>query len=173
MFGEDDYLRNTISKDSTKNTDEALIEIYEKLRPGEPATFDSSKNQIITRFFDEFRYDLSKVGRYKFNKKLNVIDRLLDQTLAEDILVDGNIAFEKGTKVTKTNVKEVAEALKSGFGLVDATANEELDNLHRVQMVKIQDPTDKKKNVIVIGNDQDIDVKRLTISDVYASVSTI
>ena len=63
MFGEDDYLKNTIAKDSTKNTDEALIEIYEKLRPGEPATLDSSKNQIITRFFDEFRYDLAKVGR--------------------------------------------------------------------------------------------------------------
>ena len=95
MFGEDDYLKNTIAKDSTKNTDEALIEIYEKLRPGEPATLDSSKNQIITRFFDEFRYDLAKVGRYKFNRKLNVIDRLLNQTLAEDICdKDGVVVFK-------------------------------------------------------------------------------
>ena len=171
MFGEDEYLKNTIAKDSTKNTDEALIEIYEKLRPGEPATLDSSKNQIITRFFDEFRYDLSKVGRYKFNKKLNVIDRLLDQVLAEDIIVDGNVVFEKGTKITKANIKDLNEVLKNGYGVCDATVNEELDSFNKVQVIKVQDPSDKKKKLIVIGNDQSIDVKRLTISDVYAAVS--
>ena len=171
MFGEDEYLKNTIAKDSTKNTDEALIEIYEKLRPGEPATLDSSKNQIITRFFDEFRYDLSKVGRYKFNKKLNVIDRLLDQVLAEDIIVDGKVVFEKGTKITKANIKDLNEVLKNGYGVCDATVNEELDSFNKVQVIKVQDPSDKKKKLIVIGNDQSIDVKRLTISDVYAAVS--
>ena len=171
MFGDDDYLRNTIAKDSTKNTDEALIEIYEKLRPGEPATLDSSKNQIITRFFDEFRYDLSKVGRYKFNKKLNVIDRLLDQVLAEDIIVDGNVVFEKGTKITKANIKELNEVFKSGYGVVEATVNEELDSFNKVQVIKVVDPSDKKNKLIVIGNDQTTDVKRLTISDVYAAVS--
>ena len=137
MFGDDEYLRNTIAKDSTKNTDEALIEIYEKLRPGEPATLDSSKNQIITRFFDEFRYDLSKVGRYKFNKKLNVIDRLLEQVLAEDIIVDGNVVFEKGTKITKANIKELNEVFKSGYGVVEATVNEELDSFNKVQVIKV------------------------------------
>ena len=171
MFGEDEYLKNTIAKDSTKNTDEALIEIYEKLRPGEPATLDSSKNQIITRFFDEFRYDLSKVGRYKFNKKLNVIDRLLDQVLAEDIIVDGKVVFEKGTKITKANIKDLNEVLKNGYGVCDAAVNEELDSFNKVQVIKVQDPSDKKKKLIVIGNDQSIDVKRLTISDVYAAVS--
>lgn len=171
MFGDDEYLRNTIAKDSTKNTDEALIEIYEKLRPGEPATLDSSKNQIITRFFDEFRYDLSKVGRYKFNKKLNVIDRLLDQVLAEDIIVDGNVVFEKGTKITKANIKELNEVFKSGYGVVEATVNEELDSFNKVQVIKVVDPSDKKNKLIAIGNDQTTDVKRLTISDVYAAVS--
>ena len=171
MFGDDDYLRNTIAKDSTKNTDEALIEIYEKLRPGEPATLDSSKNQIITRFFDEFRYDLSKVGRYKFNKKLNVTDRLLEQVLAEDIIVDGNVVFEKGTKITKANIKELNEVFKSGYGVVEATVNEELDSFNKVQTIKVVDPSDKKNKLIVIGNDQTTDVKRLTISDVYAAVS--
>ncbi len=171
MFGDDEYLRNTIAKDSTKNTDEALIEIYEKLRPGEPATLDSSKNQIITRFFDEFRYDLSKVGRYKFNKKLNVTDRLLEQVLAEDIIVDGNVVFEKGTKITKANIKELNEVFKSGYGVVEATVNEELDSFNKVQTIKVVDPSDKKNKLIVIGNDQTTDVKRLTISDVYAAVS--
>ena len=171
MFGEDDYLKNTIAKDSTKNTDEALIEIYEKLRPGEPATLDSSKNQIITRFFDEFRYDLAKVGRYKFNRKLNVIDRLLDQTVAEDITNNGEVVIEKGTKITKANLDIVKEALANGFGMLEIKINEELDQYNKVQVVKIYDPNDKKKKIIVVGNDQSIDVKRLTVSDVYASVS--
>ena len=170
-FGEDEYLKNTIAKDSTKNTDEALIEIYEKLRPGEPATLDSSKNQIITRFFDEFRYDLSKVGRYKFNRKLNVSDRLLNQTLAEDIKKDGKVVLEKGTVITKANFDILTGALASGFGLVDSKINEELDSFGKVQIVKILNPTDKKKKMLVIGNDQSIDIKRLTISDVYASIS--
>ena len=171
MFGEDDYLKNTIAKDSTKNTDEALIEIYEKLRPGEPATLDSSKNQIITRFFDEFRYDLARVGRYKFNRKLNVVDRLLNQTLAEDIKDGDKVVFAKGTQITKANLDEVKEVLSKGYGLFEATANLELDSFNKVQGIKIVDPTDKKKKLMVIGNDQSIDVKRLTISDVYASVS--
>ena len=172
MFGEDDYLKNTIAKDSTKNTDEALIEIYEKLRPGEPATLDSSKNQIITRFFDEFRYDLSKVGRYKFNRKLNVSDRLLNQTLAEDVCnADGEVVLEKGTLITKANINVLNDALKDGFGVQEVKINEELDSFNKVQVIHILDPNDKKKKLIVMGNDQSIDIKRLTISDVYASVS--
>lgn len=171
MFGRDLYLENTISKDSTKNTDEALIEIYEKLRPGEPATLDSSKNNIITRFFDEFRYDLARVGRYKFNRKLNVVDRLLGQTLAEDIIVDGNVAFASGTEVTKANLEDVRVALSSGYGVKQVKINEDLDSYDKVQMIKIVDSSDKGKTITVIGNDQTIDVKRLTISDVYASIS--
>ena len=171
MFGRNDYLENTINKDSTKNTDEALIEIYEKLRPGEPATLDSSKNQIITRFFDEFRYELARVGRYKFNRKLNVIDRLLGQTLAEDIIVGGAVAFPKGTNVTKANIEDVREALSTGFGIRNVKVNTELDTFDKVQVVKIVNPTDKNKTMDVIGNDPSIEVRRLTISDVYASIS--
>ncbi len=171
MFGEDEYLKNTIAKDSTKNTDEALIEIYEKLRPGEPVTLDSSKNQIITRFFDEFRYDLARVGRYKFNRKLNVLDRMLDQVLAEDVTNNGEVVLEKGTKITKANIDVLKEALANGFGLKEVKVNEELDQYNKVQIVKIVNTNDKKKKIDVIGNDQSIDVKRLTISDVYASVS--
>ena len=171
LFGEDEYIKNTIEKDSTKNTDEALIEIYEKLRPGEPATLDSSKNQIITHFFDEFRYDLAKVGRYKYNKKLNITDRLLGQTLAENIKVDGEVKFEKGTKIDKDVLDELSKLFEDGYGLEEAKANLELDTYDKIQTVKIVDPSDKKKKLIVIGNDQSIDVKRLTISDVYAATS--
>ena len=170
MFGEDEYLKNTIAKDSTKNTDEALIEIYEKLRPGEPATLDSSKNQIITRFFDEFRYDLARVGRYKFNRKLNIMDRLLGQTLAEDIVVDGEVKCAKGTVFTKALLENLKDVL-ANYGVKEVSINEELDNYNKVQEIKVIDPSDKKKKLIVIGNDQTIDEKRLTISDVFASVS--
>ena len=170
MFGEDEYLKNTIAKDSTKNTDEALIEIYEKLRPGEPATLDSSKNQIITRFFDEFRYDLARVGRYKFNRKLNIMDRLLGQTLAEDIVIDGEVKCAKGTVFTKALLEDLKDVL-ANYGVKEVSINEELDNYNKVQEIKVIDPSDKKKKLIVIGNDQTIDEKRLTISDVFASVS--
>ena len=171
LFGEDDFLKNTIAKDATKNLDEALIEIYEKLRPGEPATLDSSKNHIITRFFDEFRYDLAKVGRYKFNRKLNIVDRLLNQTLAEDIVVDGETKFAKGTVVTKDVLEDLREIFANGYGVEEVKINDELDTYNKIQKVTIYDPFDKKKKLIVIGNDQSIDSKRLTISDVYAATS--
>ena len=171
MFDNNEYLKNTIEKDSTKNTDEALIEIYEKLRPGEPTTLDSSKNQLITRFFDNFRYDLAKVGRYKFNKKLNVLDRLLNNVLAEDIIVDGEVVCSAGTKVTKDVMKDIEKYFKEGYGKCEVTINEELDSHNVVQIVKVYSNVDPKKIVTIIGNDQDIDVKILTISDVYATVS--
>jgi len=171
MFGEDEYIKNTLAKDSTRNADEALIEIYEKLRPGEPATLDSSKNQIITRFFDEFRYDLAKVGRYKFNRKLNVLDRVLNQTLAEDIKVDGKVEFEKGTVVNKDVLARLKEIFADGYNVTEAKINEELDEFNKIQTIKIYNPNNKKEVFTLIGNDQSLTVKRLTISDVYASVS--
>ena len=171
LYGQDEYLVNTLSKDSTRNMDEALIEIYEKLKPGEPATLDSAKNQLITRFFDNFRYDLAKVGRYKFNKKLNVADRLLNQTLAEDIEVDGQVVIKKGTKVTNEVMKQLKPILDNGYGVIDATLNKELDDHTKVQVVSIYSPLNPEKVIKVIGNDQSLDVKILTISDIYASVS--
>ena len=102
VFGENRFIDNTLEKDSTENTDEALIEIYEKLKPGEPATLDSAKNQLIVRFFARFRYDLAKVGRYKFNKKLNVLDRLLGCTLAENLKFENETVAKKGEVIDKT-----------------------------------------------------------------------
>ena len=171
LFGDNDFVKNTIAKDSTRNTDEALIEIYEKLRPGEPATLDSSKNQIITRFFDEFRYDLAKVGRYKFNIKLNVLDRVLNQTLAEDIVVDGLKKVEKGTVITKEVLEVLKPIFENGYNVKEVKINEELDNYNKIQTITIYKPGSKKEKMVLIGNDQTIDSKRLTISDFYASCS--
>ena len=121
VFGDNQFIKNTLEKDSTKNTDEALIEIHEKLRPGEPATLDSAKNQMITRFFDKFRYDLAKVGRYKFNKKLFVIDRLLGMKLAEDIKVDGKVVVSKDTVVDKTTLETLRPIFAEGYNFINIT----------------------------------------------------
>ena len=171
VFGKNAYLQNTMDKDSTKNTDEALIEIYEKLRPGEPTTLDSAKNQLITRFFDNFRYDLAKVGRYKFNKRLNITDRLLNNTLAQDIVVDGETIFTDGTKITKEVYEKLQELLKNGYGRVNVKTNEELDTHNTIQVLYLYSPKDPTKKVKIIGNDQTLDTRILTISDVYATVS--
>ena len=171
VFGDNQYIQNTLEKDSTKNTDEALIEIYEKLRPGEPATLDSAKNQLITRFFDKFRYDLAKVGRYKFKKKLNVLDRLLGCVIAQDIKDNDEVVVASGTLITKDLLEKIRPLFNNGYGLKETIINEELDEYNKIQEVLVYDKTDKEKVHKVIGNDQSIDEKRLTISDVYASVS--
>ena len=171
VFGDNEYIINTLEKDSTNNTDEALIEIYEKLRPGEPATLDSSKNQLITRFFDRFRYDLAKVGRYKFNKKLNILDRLQGLTLAEPIIDGKKVIAESGSVVTKELLEALKPLFANGFNVHDIKINEELDDYNKVQTVKVIDPLDAKKTITLIGTDGSVDVRRLTIPDVYASLN--
>ena len=171
VFGENDYLTNTFEKDSTKNTDEALIDIFEKLRPGEPATLDSAKNQLITRFFDHFRYDLAKVGRYKFNKKLNICDRLVGCVLAEDIKVDGKVKFAKGTLITQEILDELKPIFASGYGLTKVMTNEELDEYNMVQILHVQNKNNPDKVEKIIGVDTSVEERRLTIPDIFASVN--
>ena len=171
LFGEDSYLERTIEKDTNKNTDEALIDIHSKLRPGEPSTLDSAKNQLITRFFDSFRYDLAKVGRYKFNKKLNVVDRLFGNVLAENIIVDGEVVVPENTVIDHKVLDTLRPILKNGYGVKEVLINEELDSYNKVQIVKVYSKLNPEKVINVIGNDQTIDVRHLTISDIYATVS--
>ena len=171
LFGENELLIKTIQKDSNKNTDESLIDIHSKLRPGEPSTLDSAKNQLISRFFDAFRYDLAKVGRYKFNRKLNVVDRLIGCTLAENIKVDGKVIAKDGDVVTKELLETLKPVFEAGYGVKEVLINDELDTYNKVQVVKVYSKKDSSKVVNIIGNDQAIEEKRLTISDIYASVS--
>ena len=171
LFGENIYLEKTIERDANKNTDEALIDIHSKLRPGEPSTLDSAKNQLISRFFDAFRYDLAKVGRYKFNKKLNVEARLLNTRLAEDLIVDGNVVIAKDTIITQEVLEALIPLLKEGYGVKEVAINEDLDRFNKVQTIKVYSKVNPEQIVNIIGNDQTIEEKRLTISDIYASVS--
>ena len=108
-FGEDERFKATIEKDNTKTREEALLEIYKRLRPGEPPTVDSAVSLIDSLFFDAKRYDLSKVGRYKFNKKLSLSLRLVNQIAAVDIVnpETGEIILEQGQKITRAMAEEI------------------------------------------------------------------
>ena len=171
LFGENDYLDRTIAKDANKNTDESLIDIHSKLRPGEPSTLDSAKNQLVTRFFDAFRYDLAKVGRYKFNRKLNIIDRLYGCKLAETIKDGNKVIAEEGTIITKEVMETLKPVLEKGYGMQEVLINNELDTYNKVQIIKVYSNVNPEKVIKVIGNDPTTDIRRLTISDIYASVS--
>ncbi|GAA0124024.1 MULTISPECIES: DNA-directed RNA polymerase subunit beta [Clostridium] len=111
FFGEEERLKATIEKDNTKDKNDALLEIYKRLRPGEPPTVDSAVSLIDSLFFDAKRYDLSRVGRYKFNKKLSVHLRIANQIAAENIVnpVTGEIIVEKGEKIDRETAQEIQD----------------------------------------------------------------
>ncbi len=171
IMGEHPFLQKTIDKDSNKTGDEALIDIHSKLRPGEPSTLESSKNQLISRFFDPFKYDLSKVGRYKFNKKLNITERLLGLTLAQDIKIKNKVIYPTNTVIDKDVLEGLKTIFADGYGIVEAPINDALDVYNRVQIVKVFSKKNPGRVVNVVGNDQTLNIKRLTVSDIYASIS--
>ncbi len=111
VFGEEELLLNTLGKDATSGTEEAIEEIYKRLRPGEPATLEGSAKLIGSLFFDEKRYDLARVGRYKFNQKLALKGRILGKVLKEDVIspVTGEILLSAGETVTEEKAKEFYE----------------------------------------------------------------
>ncbi|MBQ2751046.1 MAG: DNA-directed RNA polymerase subunit beta, partial [Oscillospiraceae bacterium] len=112
LFGECDLLRNTLEKDTIKTVNEALQEVYRKLRPGEPPTVESAKSHINALFFDPRRYDLSKVGRYKYNKKLAIGQRIIDRRLAEDVIdpLTGVVMFEKDAVLSREDAMAIERA---------------------------------------------------------------
>ena len=103
LFGEEPKILASFTKDTSESYQEGLLELYKKIRPGEPLAVDSAESLITSMFFDPRRYDLAKVGRYKFNKKLNLKYRVTGQVLAEDVVsaVTGEVVAEKGTKITR------------------------------------------------------------------------
>ena len=110
IFGEDRQLAATIfNKDVTKHGDEALLEVYKKLRPGEPPTIESAVKHLVPLLFDERRYELSKVGRYKYNKKLALSPRLAGQVVAENVIdpLTGELLAEAGEKISRERAQEI------------------------------------------------------------------
>ena len=119
LLGDSEYLRNTLEKDTTETVDQALLEIYERLRPGEPPTVENARNLLYTRFFDPKRYDLATVGRYKINKKLHLQNRLFNQVIAEPIVdtETGEVIVEEGTTIDRRTLDNIMEQLETSINL--------------------------------------------------------
>ncbi len=112
LFGEEPKILASFGKDTAENYQEGLLELYKKIRPGEPLAVDSAESLITSMFFDARRYDLAKVGRYKFNKKLALKNRVKGRVLAEDVIscVTGEMVAEKGTTITRELADEIQNA---------------------------------------------------------------
>ncbi|MCL6517318.1 DNA-directed RNA polymerase subunit beta [Alicyclobacillus sp.] len=176
LLGEDEFLRNTLDKDTTDSTERALVEIYERLRPGEPPTMENARALLTSRFFDPKRYDLANVGRYKINKKLHLKNRLLNQRLAET-LVDmdsGEIIAEAGQVIDRRLLDKIIPALEGNVGRMTLRGTPELapEDTISLQMVKIFSPVKDGKVIHVIGNGSiPQQVKHITPADIIAAVS--
>ncbi len=137
-FGENEQMRATIEKDSCKNMEEALFEIYRKLRPGEPPTIESAQAHINMLFFDPRRYDISRVGRYKYNKKLGISERIAGQVLSQMVVnpLTGEIMAEAGESISKEKAKEIEDA---GVSIAYVTVGEKEVKIISNGMVEIND----------------------------------
>ena len=180
LFGDNEYLRNTLEKDNIETTEKALLEIYERLRPGEPPTVENAKSLLISRFFDPKRYDLAHVGRYKMNKKLSIKNRLFNQTLAETVVdtETGEVLGEKGDKIDRKLLNTLIPYLERNENKLNQEEitlyNGVMDEESEVQVVKIVDPTDSEGERVlhVVGNaDVSNDVKHITTADILSSMS--
>ncbi|MGL6008651.1 MAG: DNA-directed RNA polymerase subunit beta, partial [Culicoidibacterales bacterium] len=177
LFGDNTFLLNTLEKDQNdtpegiSGTENALLQIYERLRPGEPATIDGATNLFISRFFDDKRYDLARVGRYKFNKKLNVLERLDNRILAEAIIsVDGEVLAEAGTRLNRRLIEQLRPEFEAGANVQTVMTNDIDGRTTEVQIVKIYADEKQDRVVNVMGN-YNVSEHYITISDILASVN--
>ena len=172
VFGEHEFILNTLAKDNTTNTEEALIEIYNKLRPGEPATLEGATSLLYTRFFDPKRYDLAKAGRFKFKKKLSLLDRIAGRVLAEDVKdIDGNVVCTKGTVITNEVIDTLRPVFEAGAHTVEMKTNPRLESNGVLQVVHVYVDESRTKVMKVIGTDLSLNCKYVTISDMIAAYS--
>ncbi|MBQ3500754.1 MAG: DNA-directed RNA polymerase subunit beta, partial [Oscillospiraceae bacterium] len=200
-FGEEPMLLATLEKDGTKSREEALLEVYRKLRPGEPPTVETSEQHLTNLFFDARRYDISRVGRYKYNKKLALERRIAGMTLAEPAAdpLTGEVLFEAGTTVTREDAalldkKGVREVLVDVDGrkvkvisnnMVDAEdyldlSKEELEELFINEKVRFSVVTeiaekagDDKEALIALikENVDELIPKHIIIDDIFSSIN--
>ncbi len=182
ILGSSDSLMLTLEKDVHKNADdsrvvESLKDIYERLRPGEPKTADSSRSLLTARFFDPKRYDLAPVGRYKINKKLDLKTRLLNLTLAETLAdpETGEIIVNKDTVLDKHVMEKLTPYLeKKDFKTVVFHPSDEgvVTDPMTLQIIKVYSPNDPEKVVNMIGNGNiDLKFKHILPADIIASMN--
>ncbi|MSB44472.1 DNA-directed RNA polymerase subunit beta [Lactobacillus ruminis] len=182
ILGQNDCLMNTLEKDVHKNTEDSRVEeslkdIYERLRPGEPKTADSSRSLLTARFFDPKRYDLAAVGRYKINKKLDLKTRLLGARLAETLAdpETGEIIVESGEVVTKPIMEKLAPYLKrDDFKMFTFHPSEEgvVQEPMTLQIIKVYSENNPEEVINLIGNGNvPLEYKHITPSDILASMN--
>ncbi len=199
LFGEEAKITATIAKDTIKTQDDALIEIYKKLRPGELPTVDAARNLFNGLFFDERRYDLAKVGRFKFNQKLSLATRIEGKVAFEDIIdpSTGEVLVEKDNTISK----EVAEEIQNtGLNIVDIKVNDkkvriigngtvnihsfvtdvDISDLHFKEEVNyevlksILETTDKKDlHKVLVERKEELVPKHITNEDIIASINYV
>ena len=158
--------------DKIKTKEEALIEIYNKLRPGEPATLEGANNLLFAKFFDNKRYDLAKAGRFKFRKKLSLLDRISGRILAQDLVdINGNMVYPKGTLITQEIIDVIKPVLEAGAHTRELNTNPRLESNGVIQVLDVY-VDDIDSNIMrVIGTDLSLDSKFVTISDMIAAYS--
>ena len=202
LFGEDPKILATIEKDTTKSYEEGLIELYKKLRPGEPPTVESSLSLLNSMFYDPKRYDLAKVGRYKFNKKLAFKNRVKGCVLAENAIdPTGEIIAEKGTKITaeiadniqNTGVSHItvetdegrlvkvlsnlavdADSYLAGFGIKpeEVRIKEKVYYPVLIELLEAHDDPEELREALK-ANHQRLSPKHITFEDIMASMNYV
>lgn len=181
ILGPNESLEATLEKDVHKSTsdsrvEEALKDIYERLRPGEPKTAESARSLLNTRFFDPKRYDLAYVGRFKMNKKLDLKNRMMGTILAESLAdpETGELLASEGTEVTREVMDTLAPHLDNGLGIItiepseDAVVTDPID----LQLIKVYSKENPDQVTHLIGNGQpDKDAKWIVPADMIAAIS--
>ncbi|WP_459130207.1 DNA-directed RNA polymerase subunit beta [Guggenheimella bovis] len=196
LFGESERLLKTLDKDPSHNREEGLLEIYRKLRPGEPPTVESASNLIESMFFDDRRYDLARVGRFKYNQNLGLMERGFGHLLAEDVIdpETGEIVFEKGLKLNKKNLRAIEnlgvkrlvvtahehDVIILGNNMVDPECfitgyDPEIINerVHYPILKEILDKfdTDEERIRVMHERANELIPRNLTVDDIIASIS--
>jgi len=176
LLGEEATLLSTLDKDNTDTTEKALLEIYERLRPGEPPTLENARQLLFSRFFDPKRYDLANVGRYKINKKLHIKNRLLGNRIAETLLdpETGEVLIEAGKIIDRRTLDRLIPYLERGLGLTTIKLGYGISEQGDVplQILHVYSNVEEGKIVKVIGNGLiDEETKVITPSDIIASIN--
>ena len=177
LFGESEALKVTLAKDDDqkiKTAKAALVEIFKKMKPGEPVTEEGTINFLVQKFFDGKHYDLGRAGRFKYIKKLGVYNRLTGRTLAENLVdADGELRFKKGYTLTAADVDALRdeEFFEKGAHMKKLKVNDKLDDNGIVNIVKVYNNDREKKVCNIVGTDLNGTVSYVTISDILACFS--
>ena len=177
LFGKNDALEMTLTKDNdskVKSAKGALMDIFRKMKPGEPVTEEGTANFLVQKFFDAKRNDLGRAGRYKYIKKLSVYNRLPGRTLAQNLVsAEGEVRFKKGYTLTSADVEALRneDFFEKGAHLHKLHINERLDNHNLVNIVKVYNNDKDKKVCNIVGTDLNSTAQTVTISDILAGFS--